>query len=179
MIPNIQAQFHIEKNSDARVQQLVSAKVQAKVEPTVETEVVLIDENNSSKKVKSETGLETVFKKELTELLREYANVFAWSPNDITGLDESLTMHILDVDQEERPVKQMRNFFAPEWQEAIDEEVEKLLKADIICEITYLKWLANMVMVKKSKDKWRMCVDYTNLNAACPKVHILCPTSTS
>jgi len=29
--------------------------------------------------------------------------------------------------------------------------------------------LANVVVVKKSNGKWRMCVDFTNLNKACPK----------
>lgn len=34
---------------------------------------------------------------------------------------------------------------------------------------SYLKWLANSVLVKKSNEKWRTCVDFTNLNKACPK----------
>ena len=49
------------------------------------------------------------------------------------------------------------------------EEVEKLLTAGIIQEVYYPEWLANVVMVKKSNGKWRMCVDFTNLNNACPK----------
>ena len=49
------------------------------------------------------------------------------------------------------------------------EEVEKLLTAGFIREVYYPKWLANVVMVKKSNGKWRMCVDFTNLNNACPK----------
>jgi len=49
------------------------------------------------------------------------------------------------------------------------EEVEKLLVAGFIREVHYLKWLANVVMVKKSNEKWRMCVDFTSLNNACPK----------
>ena len=48
-------------------------------------------------------------------------------------------------------------------------EVEKLLTAGFIREVYYPKWLANVVMVKKSNGKWRMCVDFTNLNCACPK----------
>ena len=43
------------------------------------------------------------------------------------------------------------------------------MKANIICEIKYSDWLANVVLVKKPKGKWRMCVDYTNLIVACPK----------
>ena len=49
------------------------------------------------------------------------------------------------------------------------EEVEKLLEADFIREVFYPDWLANMVMVKKSNGKCRMCVDFTDLNKACPK----------
>ena len=60
------------------------------------------------------------------------------------GLDESLAMHSLDVDPKKKPVKQKRRNFAPERQKAIDEEVGKLMKADIICEIKYPEWLANI-----------------------------------
>ena len=49
------------------------------------------------------------------------------------------------------------------------EEVEKLLTAGFIKEVYYPEWLANVVMVKKFKGKWRVCVDFTDLNRACPK----------
>ena len=49
------------------------------------------------------------------------------------------------------------------------EEVKKLLVTGFIQEVYYPEWLANVVMVKKSNRKWRMCVDFTNLNNACPK----------
>ena len=49
------------------------------------------------------------------------------------------------------------------------EEVEKLLTTVFIREVYYPEWLTNIVMVKKSNRKWRMCVDFTNLNRACPK----------
>jgi len=48
-------------------------------------------------------------------------------------------------------------------------EVNQLLKADFIRPIKYTMWIANLVMVKISSSKWRMCVDYTDLNKACPK----------
>ena len=44
-----------------------------------------------------------------------------------------------------------------------------MLDADFIREVTYLTWFSNVVMVKKSNGKWQMCVDYTDLNKACPK----------
>ena len=49
------------------------------------------------------------------------------------------------------------------------EEVEELLTVGFIREVYYPKWFANIVMVKKSNGKWRMCVDFTYLNNACPK----------
>lgn len=52
---------------------------------------------------------------------------------------------------------------------AITQEVDKLLTASFIMEVLYLIWLANVVMVKKSNNKWWMCVDFTNLNKVCPK----------
>uniref|UniRef100_A0A2N9GLL2 Reverse transcriptase domain-containing protein n=1 Tax=Fagus sylvatica TaxID=28930 RepID=A0A2N9GLL2_FAGSY len=62
-----------------------------------------------------------------------------------------------------------RRVFAPERNTAIMEEVDKLLMAGFIREVYYPEWLANVVMVKKSTGKWRMCVDFTDLNKTCPK----------
>ena len=49
------------------------------------------------------------------------------------------------------------------------DEMSKLLAANFIREVHYPEWLANVVMVKKANRKWRMCVDFTDLNQACPK----------
>ena len=59
--------------------------------------------------------------------------------------------------------------FAPEQDQAIAEEVCKLQEASFIREVYYPDWLANIVMVKKASEKWRMCVDFTDFNKACPK----------
>ncbi|MDV3153359.1 MAG: hypothetical protein Q8755_03220, partial [Candidatus Phytoplasma australasiaticum] len=52
---------------------------------------------------------------------------------------------------------------------AMNEQVEELLKAGIIREIRYQTWVANPVMVQKSNGTWRMCIDFKDLNKACPK----------
>ena len=59
--------------------------------------------------------------------------------------------------------------FALERDDAIKDEVQKLMVAKFIREVSYPDWLANVVMVKKANGKWRMCVDLTDLNKACPK----------
>jgi len=47
--------------------------------------------------------------------------------------------------------------------------VKKLVDARFISEIKYPTWLANTVLVNQATGKWKMCVDYTDLNMACPK----------
>jgi hypothetical protein len=53
-------------------------------------------------------------------------------------------------------------------------EVKRLLSASVIREVAYPEWLANTDMVKKSNGKWRMCIDFTYLNKACPKDEFRC-----
>ena len=73
------------------------------------------------------------------------------------------------MDNMVRPVRQRRRKFNEERRQAIKDETQKLLAAGHIREVQYPEWLANVVLVKKSNGKWRMCVDFTDLNKACPK----------
>jgi hypothetical protein len=66
-------------------------------------------------------------------------------------------------------VRQRLRRFDEEKCRAIGEEIRKLLAVGFIKEVFHPEWLANPVLVKKEKGKWRMCVDYTGLNKACPK----------
>nr|GFB72921.1 reverse transcriptase domain-containing protein [Tanacetum cinerariifolium] len=56
-----------------------------------------------------------------------------------------------------------------ERNKTISEEVKKLVEADIMKEVHYHRWISNPRMVKKHDDSWRMCVDFKDLNKACPK----------
>ena len=56
-----------------------------------------------------------------------------------------------------------------EWYQALKDEVDKLLDCNFIKEPYYPSWLANPVLVRKPNGKWRTCVDFTDLNKACPK----------
>ena len=55
-----------------------------------------------------------------------------------------------------------------EKRKAISEELARLLVTGLIKEVQHPNWLANPVLVKKRNGKWRMRVDYTGLNKACP-----------
>lgn len=71
--------------------------------------------------------------------------------------------HKLSLFKDARPVSQKKRRLGAKKRRAVDEEVHKLLEADFIRE----NWLANVVMVKKSNEKLRMCTDFTDINKAC------------
>ena len=68
-----------------------------------------------------------------------------------------------------KPVQQRLHHFDDERNRAIGEEIAKLLAAGFIKEVYHSDWLSNLVLVKKKTGQWRMCVDYTSLNKACPQ----------
>ncbi|XP_039687770.1 uncharacterized protein [Medicago truncatula] len=105
----------------------------------------------------------------LVQLLRENVDLFAWAPSNMPGIDIGVACHHLAVRTSVKPVVQRKRKMGEEKRKAVDEEVKKLQEAHFICEIKYPTWLANTVLVKKASGKWRMCVDYTDLNMACPK----------
>lgn len=82
---------------------------------------------------------------------------------------EGVITHRLSVNLSARPIKQKKRAFTADMNRAIIEEVDKLLKARFIREVTYPDYFANVVLVKKNNDKWRMCIYFTDLNKACPK----------
>ena len=93
-------------------------------------------------------------KQDLVQFLRKSTNVFAWSHEDMPRIDLSVITHRLNVHPSSKPVHQKKRVFASERDNAIKEEVQKLIT--VIWEVYYPDWLANMVMVKKANGKWRM-----------------------
>ena len=92
------------------------------------------------------------------KFLKKNLDVFAWNHEDMPRIDKQVIEHSLNVDLTKKPVQQKRRVFTPEWNKAVMEEVEKLLAVKFIQEFYYPEWLANVVMVKKSNGKWRMCM---------------------
>ena len=101
--------------------------------------------------------------------LNKNTEVFAWKQEDMGGIDPAMITHRLNVSLSFKPVKQKRRSFAPERQKAINEEVGKLLQENAIREVEYPEWLANVVLVKKENDKWRLCINFTDINRAYSK----------
>ena len=84
-------------------------------------------------------------------------------------MDPKFICHHLNVNPLVALKKQLPRRPSKEHAEAVREEVAKLKQAGAIKEVFYPEWLANTVVVKKKSGKWRMYVDFTDLNKACPK----------
>ena len=108
-------------------------------------------------------------KEQLVDLLRRNVDVFAWDAYEAPGLDPKFICHHLNVNPSITPKRQPSRHPSKEHVEAVKSEVTILKQARAIKEVFYSQWLANTVVVKKKTGKWRVCVDFTDLNRACPK----------
>ena len=108
-------------------------------------------------------------KEELVELLRRNVDVFVWDAYEAPGLDPKFICHHLNVNPSVTPKRQPPRRPSNEHVEAVKSEVTKLKQAGAIKEVFYPQWLANTMVVKKKTGKWHVCVDFTDLNKACPK----------
>ncbi|CAL8150709.1 unnamed protein product [Prunus armeniaca] len=85
------------------------------------------------------------------------------------GISPDVISHKLSISPVYKPVRQKRRSYDAERYKAMRTEVNKLKAIGFIREATYPVWLANSVMVRKAKGRWRICQDYTDLNKACLK----------
>ena len=96
-------------------------------------------------------------------------DVFAWDAYEAPGVDLDFICHHLNVNLSVMPKKQPLRRPSKEHANAVKVEVMKLKKVGVIKEVFYPEWLANTAVVKKKSGKWRVCVDFMDLNKACPK----------
>ena len=71
--------------------------------------------------------------------------------------------------------KQLPRYSSKDHFDAVKDEVTKLKQVGAIKGVFYPEWLANTIVVKKKSEKWRVCVDFTDLNKAYPKDPFLMP----
>ncbi|GJX34378.1 reverse transcriptase domain-containing protein [Tanacetum coccineum] len=117
------------------------------------------------------------FKERLRNLLRTNMDVFAWTRADMTGIPKTITVngkpfhtkHKLNEYSHIKLIKQKRQSLGPNRNITTRKEVEELTRVGILREAVHQTWVANPVMVKKSDRGWRMYVDFTDINKACPK----------
>jgi hypothetical protein len=128
------------------------------LDPATPKQTVIISEDLTSQE-----------EEKLISCLSRYKDVFAWSALDLVGVSRTVIEHSLGIDPSVRLKKQRLRKMSDEKTEATKAEVHRLLEANFIEPVAYPTWLSNVVMVQKKSGKWRMCIDFTSLNKACPK----------
>ena len=108
---------------DEQVQTMSIEERRVIAEPTEVLEDVLLQEDDPEKFTKIGTSMKEKVKKDLIQFLRKSIDVFAWSHDDMPGVDPSVITHRLNVYPSSKPVRQKKRVFAPERDKAIKEEV--------------------------------------------------------
>jgi ribonuclease HI len=98
------------------------------------------------------------------ELLKEFADIFAWQYDDLKTFDTEVIQHKIPLNKDTKPFRQKLRSFNPLLLPTMEREIKKLLDARIIIPLRYSEWIANLVPVRKKNGEIRLCVDFRNLN---------------
>ena len=95
-------------------------------------ETVILTEDETTKTMRIGMTLSLEMRTRLIQFLKKNLDVFAWSHEDMPGISPKVIQHKLNVNPERKPVQQRRRAFAPEQDQAVTEEVTKLLTVGFI-----------------------------------------------
>ena len=92
-------------------------------EPVERLEEIVLDDSKPDQTIKIGTLASLMVRQELTTFLRDNQDIFAWSHEDMPGIDPSVMVHRLNVSPSFPPICQKKRVFAPEWDQVIAEEL--------------------------------------------------------
>lgn len=119
--------------------------------------------------------LEVSQEQKLIELLRKYSKAFSWDYTNMAGIHPDTCTHHIYMEENVIPIRQPQRRMNPMLKEIVKDELWKLLKVDFIYTISESQWVSPLVVVPKKNGKWRICVDYRELNKETLKDHFPLP----
>lgn len=167
--PELETENDTENNLPKEILDMVERHENHPTPNIEQARAVNIGTDETPREVKIGAELSSEQGKAITNLLREYQDIFAWSYQDMPGLDTDIVEHYLPLKAGCKPVKQKLRKLKPTWALQVRNEVMKQWEAGFLKVVSYPTWLANIVPVPKKDGKVRMCVDYRDLNRASPK----------
>jgi hypothetical protein len=134
-----------------------------------ELETINVGNDQFKKELKIGTLITSEQITEVISLLQEYADVFAWSYEDMLGLDTNIVVQKIPLKEGCKAAKQkLRRAHLDIWIK-VKAELEKQWNTGFLEVVKYPQWVSNIVVVPKKGGKIRVCVDFHNLNKAGPK----------
>jgi hypothetical protein len=121
------------------------------------------------------TKFEPSQEEQLIALLKKYHKSFAWEYTDMQGIHPETCTHHIYTDDNMRPLRQPQRRMNPMLKEVVKEELQKLLKVGFIYPISDSQWVSPLVVVPKKNGKWRICVDYREINKETLRDHFPLP----
>ena len=125
--------------------------------------------------LKINSSLSTSQEKELCSLLKKHLDAFAWSYKEMKGVHPLVYTHHICIKKDCKPVMQPQRRMNPTLKDIVKEELQILLDAGFIYPISDSEWVSPLVLVPKKNGKWRIFVDYQELNKATKKDHFPLP----
>lgn len=122
-------------------------RAQVAAEPLGDLENIILNTDIPDRTTRVGADLLKEYRTRLRNFLIENWDVFAWTHKDMPRIDPRVVVHKLNMNPASRPIKQKKRNFTPEHNQAVTEEVEKLLAAGFVRKVYYPDWLANVVMV--------------------------------
>jgi hypothetical protein len=104
-----------------------------------------------------------------TSLFKTFCDIFAWSYEEMSGIDPEIVIHEIKTYPDANPIRQCLRPVHPHKAASIKLEVKKLLKADFIYPVALTNWVSNLVSIDKKQGTNHVCVDYRDINKDCPK----------
>jgi hypothetical protein len=131
--------------------------------------------SRTPKIVKLSKTLSLEVKQYYIKLMKDFPDVFSWSYDDLKVYDTKVIQHVIPLKEDQRHFKQKLRWINPLSLPLIEKEVKKIFEAKIIISLTFSKWVANLVPVRKKRSEIRLCVDFRNLNKVSLKDHYPLP----
>lgn len=167
MIPEDEGEVELPAEAQARWEEF---QLRESKQPQRVPEDAIVDINIKTTKeprfVKISKTLDEQTTSQITDLLKEYSDVFAWSYKDMKDIDPAFYEHHIDLWKDAMPIRQQRYSMNPNYAAEVKEEIDKLLAVGFIYPIDKITWLSPIVIVPNKNGTIRVCVDYRKLNAA-------------
>ena len=137
--------------------------------------VNLAPPNEEPKLVKVAQDLSPEEETKLIQTLKDYMDVFAWSYQDLKGVDPNICQHTIPIKLDAKLVWLKPYTHNKNFAKKIKAKIDRLIEANFIYKIEHTEWVSPIVVVLKRNGKIMVCINFKKVNAATIRDNYLLP----